>query len=91
MCKNQSSFYSNLGAKAGELPASKRVFTEEEVQLAISRALMAYGVFSYIEAEGSIECQHRFNISHIHRKTISRFALQKTAGMMGLSPVLSVF
>ncbi len=24
-------------------------------------------------------CQHRFNISHIHRKTISHFACQKTA------------
>ncbi|NLD98610.1 MAG: hypothetical protein GX640_01940 [Fibrobacter sp.] len=47
-----SSFYSNLGAKAGELPVSKRVFTEEEVQLAISRALMAYGVFKHIETEG---------------------------------------
>lgn len=36
-------------------------------------------------------CQHRNNISHFHRQTISHLALQKTTDLVGLNPVLIFF
>lgn len=43
-----SQFYGK-GSAAENLPASKRVFTESEMQAALSRALLQHGIYAHIE------------------------------------------
>jgi len=43
-----SQFYGE-GSAAENLPASKRVFTEAELQTALSRALLHHGIYAHIE------------------------------------------
>lgn len=58
-----SQFYEE-GSAAENLPASKRVFTESEMQTALSRALLQHGIHAHLEgepdgpAEGPIDETH---------------------------------
>ena len=48
---NYLSHFYEKGTHAQDLPPTKRVFTESEMQRAISKALMYHGIYSHITRE----------------------------------------
>ena len=48
---NYLSHFYEEGSLAQDLPPTKRVFTESEMQRAISKALMYHGIYSHITRE----------------------------------------